>query len=371
MDSFNIFLYIYAAVVFIQLLHHLFFYSRLAWGRTAKPSGQELPGVSVIVCARNEDTNLKQHLPLLLRQDYPAFEVIVVDDNSDDGTVEYLYYLAEKEPLLKRVKVGNVNKPMAGKKFPLTLGIKAAQYPVVLLTDADCAPASDQWIRTMMQGYQAPTEVVLGYAPFHKLAGWLNKTIRFETFFAGMNFLSYAKAGMPYMGVGRNLSYKTEMFFRYGGFADHRELPSGDDDLFINKIARRKNTRVVTDSNSFMYSAPKETWTDWKYQKQRHLSTARYYRPLHKFFLSLQPVTQILVYLLLPLAVWKDPAFWYVPAGLFLFRWIINRILYTSVMRKLDEKDLVPFIEVFDLLQVFYYFRFFKAAVVKTRYRWN
>ena len=188
--------------------------------------------------------------------------------------------------------------------------------------------------------------------------------------FAGMNYLSYAGRDALY-GSRQKPVIQDRDVFRYGGFADHRELPSGDDDLFINKIARRKNTRVVTDSNSFMYSAPKETWTDWKYQKQRHLSTARYYRPLHKFFLSLQPVTQILVYLLLPLAVWKDPAFWYVPAGLFLFRWIINRILYTSVMRKLDEKDLVPFIEVFDLLQVFYYFRFFKAAVVKTRYRWN
>lgn len=364
--------YAFAGIAFLQILHHLFFYSRMAWGGKRKKKEQPIAvGVSVIVCARNEDTNLKQHLPLLLQQDYPEFEIIVVDDNSDDGTTEYLYYLAEKEPKLKRVKVGNVNKPMAGKKFPLTLGIKAAAFPVVLLTDADCRPASNQWIRQMMEGYQTETEVVLGFAPYNKTTGWLNKTIRFDTFFTALNYLSYALAGIPYMGVGRNLSYKAEMFFRFGGFADHRELPSGDDDLFINKIARKRNTRVVVHPDTFMYSNAEANWEDWKEQKNRHLSTAKYYRGGHKFLLALQPITQILMYFMLPVAILLGAVAWYIPVAIFLFRWILLRLLYTPVMRKLDEKDLIPFIELFDLLQVFYYFRFMKAAVVKTKYRWN
>ncbi len=368
---YSIIFYIFCGASFFQLFYFVFYYLRLANYKKQPAIPEHLPPVSVIICARNEDINLKKNLPQILAQDYPNFEVIVVDDNSEDGTTEYLFFLSQKEPRLKRTKTGGSNPMMAGKKFPLTLGLKAAANEIVVLTDADCYPASDQWLKNMVSGYSEGKEIVLGYGAYEKQKGYLNKRIRYETVLTAINYLSFALGGTPYMGVGRNLSYKKQLFFENGGFFEHREIPSGDDDLFINKVARRRNTNIILAKNAFTYSAPKETRREWHEQKTRHMSTARYYKFRFKLLLGLQPVSHILfwftaVFLGAVLFHW-----WYIVAGTFILRWMLLRYTFSKAMLKLDEKDLRNYIELFDLLQVFYYFRFAKAALIKTKYRWD
>jgi len=363
--------YIFCGAAFFQLFYFLFFYLRLANYKPKTVQATQYPPVSIIICARNEDTNLKKNLPKILAQDYPAFEVIVVDDNSEDGTTEYLFFLSQKEPRLKRTKTGNSNRMMAGKKFPLTLGLKAAANELVLLTDADCYPASNQWLKTMVSGYAGGKEIILGYGAYEKQPGALNRRIRYETVLTAINYLSFALARLPYMGVGRNLSYNKTLFFNTNGFFDHRHIPSGDDDLFINKVATKRNTEIVITPDAFTYSEPKETRDEWIEQKTRHLSTAKFYRFKHKFWLGLQPISHILfwitsVYLLCILF-----AYWYIVAAAFVLRWILLRYTFTQAMNKLDEKDLKPYIEWYDFIQIGYYFRFAKAALVKTKYRWD
>jgi len=364
--------YIFCGAAFLQLFYFLFFYLRLANYKPKENKTSHYPPVSVIICARNEDTNLKKNLPRIFAQDYPSFEVIVVDDNSDDGTTEYLFFLAQKEPRLKRTKTGNSNRMMAGKKFPLTLGLKAAANELILLTDADCYPATNQWLKHMVAGYTNNSKsIVLGYGAYEKQPGSLNRRIRYETVVSAINYLSFALAKLPYMGVGRNLSYKKEMFFNTNGFFDHREIPSGDDDLFINKVATKHNTTIEIMPESFTYSEPKETLEDWIGQKTRHLSTARFYKAKHKLLLGIQPISHILfwftsLYLLSILFV-----YWYVVAAAFVIRWALLRYTFSQSMNKLDEKDLKPYIELFDIIQIAYYFRFAKAALIKTKYRWD
>lgn len=367
----NVLFYAFCGTALYQVFHISFFYMRLGtYKKHVRTDEQNLPPISLIICARNEDTNLKKNLPKILSQKYPQFEVIVVDDNSADGTVEYLFFLSQKEPRLKRVKVGEVNRLMAGKKFALTLGIKAANYDTLILTDADCYPASENWMKELVLQYKANTEIVLGYGAYEKENGFLNKVIRYETAQAAMSYMGFALAGLPYMGVGRNLSYRKHLFFDSGGFADHRTVLSGDDDLFINKVAKHKNTRITIEPDAFTFSPPKQTWDEWKEQKTRHLSTGRYYKFRHKFFLALYPVTHILFYplfILLMISLFQ----WYIIAAIFLFRWILMRVAYSGSMKRLQENDLIRYIELFDILQVFYYFRFAKAALFKMNYRWN
>lgn len=363
--------YIFCGAAFLQISFLLFFHLRLARYRDRSSTQQTLPPVSIIICARNEDTNLKKNLPKILAQDYPNFEVIVVDDNSEDGTTEYLFFLSQKEPRLKRTSTKNSNRMMAGKKFPLTLGLKAAAFETVLLTDADCYPASDQWLRSMVEAYTDGREIVLGYGAYEKQEGRLNRRIRFETVHSAINYLSFALAGVPYMGVGRNLSYHKQLFFQSNGFFEHRELPSGDDDLFINKVARKRNTAIMIRPESFTMSEPKETWEDWREQKTRHLSTARYYRFRHKLLLGLQPISHILFWCTSVVLIALLHPWWYVVAGAWILRLILQRYIYATCMRKLGEPDLTKFIEWYDLLQNFYYFRFAKAALVKSKYRWD
>ncbi|HKP31992.1 MAG TPA: glycosyltransferase, partial [Chitinophagaceae bacterium] len=227
-------------VTLIQLFYHWTFFRRLAFFNAPSKEKNQTHAVSVIVCARDEAANLATNLPGLLVQTYPTtHEVIVVNDNSID---ESKYVIAELQKTFKNLQHIELKQEaigIPGKKYPLSIGIKEAKHEVVLLTDADCVPASEFWIQKMQDAYNDGVEVVLGYGAYHKKPGLLNKVIRFETASSAQQFLSYALAGLPYMGVGRNLSYKKGLFFRVKGFSSLNHIPSGDDDLFINKVAHK------------------------------------------------------------------------------------------------------------------------------------
>jgi len=216
--------------------------------------------VSVIICARDEAHNLVKNLPGVLVQDYATtHEVVLVNDNSTDESKYVIDEFKRSFKNLTMIELTQEAKMISGKKFPLSMGIKSAKYEIVLLTDADCVPASENWIKKMQGAYEDHTEIVLGYGAYHKKPGLLNKLIRFETFHTAMQYFSYALAGKPYMGVGRNLSYKKELFFKNKGFSSINQIPSGDDDLFINQVAKAENTAILLDHDTHTLSEPKNS----------------------------------------------------------------------------------------------------------------
>jgi len=281
-----------------QMIYYWVVFSRLAFFRKRENAekSQEL-AVSVVICAKNEYQNLLNNLPAILEQDYPDFEVIVVNDASDDDSIELLSSLSRK---YNKLRIFNLEKNLnffSGKKFPLSLGIKAAKNEILLLTDADCRPSSPEWIRQMVSNYQGQTGIVLGYGTYKRTVGLLNQLIRYDAFMVAIHYFSFALAGAPYMGVGRNLSYKKQLFYQARGFTSHYRLKSGDDDLFINKIANRKNTRIEISPQAHTISLAKTSVINWIIQKRRHYSTAQYYRPVFKFLLSLNYTTKLFLYL--------------------------------------------------------------------------
>lgn len=265
--------------------------------------GEELPPVSIIVCARNEEANLQDYLCTLLSQDYPKFEVIVINDGSEDRTQEVLERYAL---LFKNLYVTFVPRETRGigtKKLALTIGAKAAHYEYLLLTDADCRPESPFWVREMVRGFapyaEEQTEIVLGYGAYFEQDTLLSSLICYDTLFSGMQYLGMAMAGHPYMGVGRNLAYKRATFFRHHGFRGLLTEPAGDDDLFVNKIATHDNTHVVCSPESITWSVPKKTWSEWLHQKRRHLSVSPNYKTDSKLRLVIEPMSRALFYGLL------------------------------------------------------------------------
>ena len=228
---------VFCFTILVLLWYYLYFFARVAFYKepTSLVSNPTSP-VSVIICAKNEDHNLPEFLPLILSQDYPDFEVVVVDDCSSDNTPDVLREFEKKYKHLKVITVKEDKKHHHGKKFAVMVGIKGAKNEHLLFTDGDCKPVDNQWIKKMMRSFTSPnTEIVLGYSKYEKLPGFLNKLIRFDTFHIALQYLSFAKAGSPYMGVGRNLAYKKSLFFKHKGFATHYHIESGDDDLFINR----------------------------------------------------------------------------------------------------------------------------------------
>jgi glycosyltransferase involved in cell wall biosynthesis len=360
-----------------QLYYYLFFFSRLAFykKRPAPPLTANLP-LSVVVCARNEERNLRMNLPVILQQRYMnadqaiGYEVIVVNDNSEDDTRHFLNSIAPGYPHFRQIELKQEAKLIPGKKYPLSMGMKGAAYDIVVLTDADCKPSSADWLALMSEGFTKGKDIVLGYGPYLKEPGFLNCMIRFETFFSALQYLSFALAGKPYMGVGRNLAYRKELFFRHKGFLAHQHIPSGDDDLFINAAATPSNTSVIVDSRAFTYSAPKRSWKDWIRQKSRHLTTGKYYRKKNKILLGGWLCSQLLFYPLFILGLIFIPLLW-IPLGIFIARFVVLGISDFLIMRKLDEADLFPLFWAWDILICIYFIWAIPASLFPPRARWN
>lgn len=293
------------SVLIMSLIYQIYFYLRYIRtvirnnkrDRKGKLSfSTEKPPVSVIICAKNELDNLRNFLPDVLMQDYPDYEVIVVNDGGDEETDIYLRDLKVNFPHLRTTFVPNGAKNLSTKKLALTLGIKAAKHNWLLFTDADCVPESNQWISRIARNFTPQTEFVLGYGAYFREKGFLNKLITYDTLFNGLLYLGFAKAGKPYMGVGRNMAYRKEMFFRQNGFASTLHLRSGDDDLMVNHAANKKNTRIETSADSITNSIPKKTFRSWYYQKERHLSVSTFYTDRSKFSLVIEPFFRGLFY---------------------------------------------------------------------------
>ncbi|MEO6218889.1 MAG: glycosyltransferase [Ginsengibacter sp.] len=360
----------FCIITLIQLFYYSFFFLRLVFYRQQAKNISQTHPVSVIICSRDEAENLVKNLPGALVQKYrTTHEVIVVNDNSLD---ESKYILEEYQRTFRQLQLIELKQEarfIPGKKFPLSIGIKTAKHEIVLLTDADCVPASEFWIEKMQEGFNEGTEIVLGYGAFHKKKGLLNKLVRWEALHTALQYLSYALAGLPYMGVGRNLSYKKTVFFRHKGFSSHNHILGGDDDLFINKAATKSNTNIVIDKDAFTLSQPPGSWKKWMRQKARHYTTSKYYKVFHKFLLSLYAFTQLIFY---PLFVASILFFnWKWTLIVFSIRFILQGYVLFVVTKKLDEKDLFPWFLFFDIWMFFYYVLFAPSLFRKPQSTWK
>jgi glycosyltransferase involved in cell wall biosynthesis len=360
----------FCLIALIQLFYYLFFFLRLAFFQSKTKNITRTHPVSVIICSRDESERLARNLPGTLVQKYrTTHEVIVVDDNSLDESKYVLEEFQKNFKQLHLIELKQEARFIPGKKFPLSIGIKTAKYEIVLLTDADCVPASEYWIEKMQNGFDEGIEIVLGYGPLDKKKGFFNKMVRWETFHTALQYLSYAQSGMAYMGVGRNLSYKKTVFFRHKGFSAHNHVPGGDDDLFINKATTKTNTAIVIDKEAFTLSNPPSSWKYWFRQKNRHYTTSKYYKGIHKFLLGLYAFSLFLYYPLFIIALCLFD--WRFVTGIFGLRLAVQALILFKTTRKLNEKDLFPFFVFFDLCMFFYYLIFASALFRKPSRKWK
>lgn len=290
---------IFFLAVGIQLFYLLFIFTKLVRHNDflANYEGQKYPSVSVIVAAWNELHNLKELLPLLEAQEYPTFEIIVVDDRSSDGTYDYLLTNEGNYKKVKFVRILDLPEHFTAKKYALTMGIKKAKNEIILTTDADCRPASTQWISMMIAQLTQEKDLVVGFSPYHRYEGNLNALIRYETFQTALQYFSFALAKMPYMGVGRNMMYRKATFWKNNGFQSHLGLLSGDDDLFVNEVATPTNVAICISPETHTPSEPKRTWNDWITQKRRHLSVGKRYKFKNKLSIGLLWFSQLATWL--------------------------------------------------------------------------
>ena len=363
-------LYFFIAIVAIQLFYYLIVFAKFSFAKAQEVVAANVP-VSVIVCAKNEEENVIRYIPLLLEQNYPDFEIVLIDDASSDNTLEVFEEFEKQHANIRLVKVKNNEAFWGNKKYALTLGIKAAKKEYLLFTDADCYPTSKDWITAMTSQFTNQKSIILGYGRYEKINNsFLNKIIRFETLLTALQYFSWARMGKPYMGVGRNLAYKKEEFFNVNGFIDHIQIRSGDDDLFINQAANSDNTAISYSPESFTASKPKTSYKDWFIQKRRHIATANFYKTFDKFQLGLFFSTQLL-FLLVPVILLVFQFEWIIVLSLIGFRYLVSWIVIGFAAGKLKEKDVVYWYPIIEIILIFTQINVFVTNIFSKPAHWK
>lgn len=321
------------------------------------PFATDYPPLSVILYAREACEQLQTNLPAILNQDYPQFEVIVITDGIDDGTTDYLTQLRTSHPNLYHSFIPNSSRYISHKKLALTLGIKAAHYDWLVMTETDCHPAGNQWLRLLSRNFTPGTEVVLGYSNYKPGKGCCRRRISYDNLFRSMRYLGMALSGLPYMGIGRNLAYRKDLFYQNKGFSEHLNLLRGDDDLFINQVATKRNTRVETDAHAVMHRQPCTHIKDWREEKIGYTSTARLYKGLQRYTIGLETTTRLLFHLCwISTAALTLSAHHWLAAGVaiapFLIRWGVQMYVLNKNARILgDTQRYYLTLPIFDILQ--------------------
>ena len=346
--SFGTFLFLcFCFFSFVQLLFLVLVYSRLAFHKD-KSSSTETPPVTIVIAARNEADNLFKNLPFILDQDYPNYEVIIVNHQSMDESKYILDAFAHEFPNMRVINVERSQHMKFGKKLPLTLGIKGAKYEHLLFTDADCNPASNQWLKSMSSHFSTKHEIVLGYGPYKKKKGLLNKIIRFDTAWIALNYFSFAKAKLPYMGIGRNMAYTKTVFNTVSGFKSHYALSSGDDDLFIQEAAKKGNYTINLDPDSFCYSTAPKSWSSWMRQKSRHYTTTERYKVIKKLLLGIYPLSLLLM-LISFVTLLFDSNFIWLTLAVFTFILAVKWLILGKALKKLNETKYIAYLPLLDI----------------------
>ena len=357
--SFSLFELVLTALLSMAFFHQLYHYFRYinVVSRINKKEQKgkrvfvaEYPPVSIIICAKDEADNLRNFLPAILNQDYPDFEVVVINDGSTDETTDILKEFRENYPNLRTTFVPVSANIISTKKLGITLGVKAATHEWLLFTDADCVPNDKHWIAKMARNFTPETEFVLGYGAYFNKKGIVNKLITYDTLSIALQYLGMAASKKPYMGVGRNMAYRKQTFLNQKGFASTLHLKSGDDDLMVNKAANSKNTRIEISPESITWSEPNTSYKGWFFQKERHLSVASFYTPISKFRLSLEPISRGLFYLMvLLLFVFGNLVTLGVATLFLLIRYIIQLFIVNNAAKYFGEKKFYLSLILFDI----------------------
>lgn len=365
-----ILLLVFIGITLLQLVYYVFIFGRFSFAKKQNTTPKKLP-ISIIICAKNEEENIKKYFPFIVSQNYPDYEIVLIDDASSDETLELFESYEKQYANVKLVKVQNNEAFWGNKKFALTLGIKAAKNEYLVFTDADCYPISTDWLLQISSQFTKEKTIILGYGAYEKVKNsFLNKIIRFDALLTATHYFSWAKLGKPYMGIGRNLAYKKSEFFNVRGFMDHMKVRAGDDDLFINQAATSSNTEILYSADSFTYTEAKSNFKDWFQQKRRNAATTRFYKGFDKFQLGLFLFSQI-SFILLAIVLLLFQYQWIVITSILVFRYLFAWITLGYAAAKLKEKDVLYWYPLIELIVIFTQLNVFVKNIISKPVHWK
>ena len=332
-----------AAVLLVTLVYLCLYYGLYhmrvgLYGLKAKDTSTDspLPPVSVVLTAHNDAAWLKENLVYLLEQDYPNFEVVVVNYLSSDDTEFVLKLLHDYYPHLKVVPFKEDVNLFQGKKYPLSIGIKSAKNDILLLADPDCTPKNLLWLRGMVKGYGKKTEIVLGYCGVKRTKTLLGCLQQYDALAYGAQYMGSALAGHPYTGSGRNLSYRRSFFFRQGAFIRHYDVADGSDDLFVYQNATRHNTSVCITADACLTAEPKKHFYQWHDERRHRVATRNRHSFGDRLRESMPSWSNLIFYAAAVLLLLRGTLPWEIVLAAAIIKWAWQIVCFSRLTKRFD-----------------------------------
>lgn len=344
------------SLIFLSLYYGLIHFRIGRWHRKGKEGSEstKFPPVSVVLTARNDAAWLKENLVYLLEQDYPDFEVVVVDYLSHDDTQFVLKLLKDYYPHLKVVPFKEDVNLFQGKKYPLSIGIKSAKNDILLLADPDCTPKNMKWLRGMVKGYaNKGTQIVLGFCGLKRTKTLLGVMQQYDNLSYSSHYLGSALLGHPYTGTGRNLSYRRNFFFKQGAFIRHYSVAGGSDDLFVYQNATEKNTAICIDSDACLSTEPKKTFGQWHRQRLDRVSTRNWHSIGSRLQEDLLPLFNIAFYTMAALLLVNGTLPWLMVIIMVAIKWAWQIVSFAQLCQRFDgglTYLAAPFLEIYFII---------------------
>lgn len=345
----------------VQLYYFLVPYSRLFRSNRQQdklPENTNCPPLSIIMVTKDSASMLKENLPSILEQDYPEYEVIVVNDESAGEDEDILKILCSRYPHLYRTFIPKSARYVSRKKLGIAMGIKASKYDWIVVTEPYCKPVSKNWLRSMARDFVPGTDIVLGYCNYYGGKGFFLKRIISDMLIVSMRFLGKAIGGNPYMGIGRNMAYRKDIYLKHKGFYNQLTLSRGDDDLFINEIADRNNTKVCACSDSIMRMPAPKYKKIWKDDKISYEVTGSRYKGMARLSNSIETWSAMLfnISVITSLCIGIVCREWIFTASVcaaWIIRTIVAMTVYCKTAKAMGEK-VSAFLFIYDLLRPLY-----------------
>jgi cellulose synthase/poly-beta-1,6-N-acetylglucosamine synthase-like glycosyltransferase len=327
------------------------------------------PFVSVVIAARNEAQRIKPTLDSLLKINYPTdkFEVIWVDDASQDGTAEIIKSYSGRQVNWQLIQIKKKDQKLKGKKAALNLAIEQARGEIILTTDADCR-VPENWLTTMAAAFDNETIMVLGHSVLEQKKGFLDKLLRFDNLFSGIMVAAPTLAGFPISSVGRNMAYRKSAYLNAGGFDQLSQHKSGDD-VHLTELFRRKLKGKITFCSapgSFTFTKTPDSFKEIFLQQIRKNSKLLK-KSLGSVLLALLLFFYLIFLLAFPFYAPQSIHFW---LSILAIKMIPEFITLVVAAKKLGDFKLVPFIP---FMQIFYpvYVTIFSIIGIFQVYDWK
>ncbi|MEX2565969.1 MAG: glycosyltransferase [Cyclobacteriaceae bacterium] len=371
----HVFWWLFLFATSTQFVYLIFVFGRFAFFYKKKPDSKEnFIGVSVVIAAKNEYKHLENLITMIMAQQYPVFELVLVNDCSQDASEDLLIQLSKKFKNLKVINVRYTPDHVTGKKYALSHGIKASKHEIVLLTDADCVPVSKNWIKLMSAPLRNQNKIfALGHGSYKILPGLLNKVIQFETLLTALYYFSFGQWRFPFMGIGRNLCYRKDFFINKKGFKDLWHIQGGDDDLFVNRHANAENTAIVVHPESITLSEPKTNFKDYFTQKKRHFHVGKYYKSVDKLKLGIYSFSNLIFWfssaVIIILSGSLEPIA--LVLGLVLSKGFLQYMIIREARKKLEGAGKVFWTMFFDLMYLIYFWIIGTRGYLSKSVKWK